>query len=549
MRKTARKLAALVLAVLLIAGGVSFCYAAEERVPVILIPGFGQSETRVYDENGEFMGEINSFNLPNLDAKELVFDLVLPLLKSIVARKDVSLSVAAKEEVEKVFMPYLKNDDGSYKYRTVVREYNLPFAQLPAEDRAELNHHIKMDGFPEFDNVRYYFSYDSFGSIRAVAERLHNYLHNVVLAQTGASKVNFVPVSQGGTIFQEFLELYPEDYQYINKVIAMIPAYDGSIIVGDVLTDNVTVYDLNYAHETVLPSLLGETDAAYAVSLALRFGLDDETTVKVLKAALGAAIDALVTRSSMMWALCPDDEFAVSLDKYLSDPALSVVRAECEQYARARANFPAHLHQLMDSGVIVHNVVSYEEDLLFSTLFCSAGENSDELLAPSSPSLGAVSARLGETLGDDYVSPHTYCSDPTHNHISPDGKIDASTGFLPENTWYFKGVGHTTMNSRNDVKMFAVSLILDDSITDVYSSEKFSQFTDPKQMIASSEQYGGYIYYYDADGNYMYAEAAPDAESGESGSSSPVTFLGVLHTIVNFIFRLLDMLGIHIKQL
>ena len=544
MKHFFRKTLSIVLCVLLIASVSAFAFAEDEKTPIILIPGFGQSDTNVYDENGEFMGEINAFVLPNLDAKELVFDLVLPLIKSIAARKDVSLSKAAKEEVAKIFQPFLKNDDGSYVYNTVVREFNLPYSQLPYEDRTEVNHHIRMDGFSTFDDVRYYFTYDSFGSIRSNAERLHNYLHDVVLAQTGADNAIFVPVSQGGTVFQEFVELYPEDYQYIKKVVAMIPAYDGSLIVGDVLTDNVTVYDLNYVHETVLPSLLGETDAAYAISLALRFGLSDETTVKVLKEALAAVIDILVTRSSMMWALCPDDEYAVSLDRLLSDPALSAVREECEEYAEARANFPANLQAMIDSGVIVHNVVSYESDMLYSSLFKSRGENTDELLAPSSAGLGATAARLGETLGDDYVSPHTYCSDPTHNHISPDNKIDASTGFLPENTWYFKGAGHTMMNSRNDIKSFAVQLILDDSITDIYSAPGHSQFTDPVEEIASSETYDGYIYYYDADGNYMYSEAVPDDEGG-----TPVSFLGIIHLIVNAIFRILEGLGIHIKQL
>ena len=547
MKTLLKKSLSVLLCVVMIASVTVFAFAEEEKTPIILIPGFGQSDTNVYDEDGEFLGEINAFVLPNLDVKELVFDLVLPLIESIASRRDISLSKAAKEEVAKVFKPFLKNDDGSYVYNTVVREFNLPYSQLPSEDRLEVNHHIRMDGFSTFDDVRYYFTYDSFGSIRANAERLHNYLHDVVLAQTGADKAIFVPVSQGGTVFQEFLELYPEDYQHIKKVVSMIPAYDGSVIVGDVLTDNVTVYDLNYVHETVLPSLLGETDAAYAVSLALRFGLSDETTIKVLKAALAAVIDILVTRSSMMWALCPDDEYAVSLDRLLSDPALSAVREECEEFARARANFPSHLQALRDSGVLCHNVVSYESDMLFSSLFKSKGENTDELLAPSSAGLGATAARLGETLGDDYVSPHTYCSDPTHNHISPDGKIDASTGFLPENTWYFKGVGHTTMNSRNDVKTFAVSLILDDSITDIHTSPKLSQFTDPAELIASSEEYGGYTYYYDADGNYMYAEETKADEGGDT--SSPITVLGIFHTIVNFIFRILEMLGIHIKQL
>ena len=67
MKHFFKKTLSVVLCVLLIASVSAFAFASEEKTPIILIPGFGHSDTNVYDENGEFMGEINAFVLPNLD--------------------------------------------------------------------------------------------------------------------------------------------------------------------------------------------------------------------------------------------------------------------------------------------------------------------------------------------------------------------------------------------------------------------------------------------------------------------------------------------------
>ena len=553
MKKTTRTILSLVLAVLLALSCVSVSFSASsDRTPVILIPGFGQSETNVYDDDGSYLGEINSFNIETLDVKEIIFDIILPAFKSIISRKDVDLSTAAAEEMQKIFKPYIKNNDGSYRYETIVREFNTSYSQATADEKQALNIHVDMGDLAAFNDLRYYFTYDTFGSIKTAADRLHTFLHDVVLAQSGASKVTFVPISQGGTVFQEFIELYPEDYQYIKKIIGFVPAYDGSVLMTDIVNDNVTVYDIDYVHETVLPALLGETDAAYAASLALRFGLTGDMLVKVIKAALPAALDCLLVKSTSMWALCPTESFEFAMDKFVSDPALSAVREECMGYLQARNNYRGHLQELMDSGVVVHNIVAYDGDMMFGFLFGSYNEKDcDELLSPASSSLGATVAPKGKTLGDDYVSAHTYCSDPTHNHISPDGKIDASTGFLPENTWYFRSVRHSQLNWHKDIKDFTVQLALDDSITDIYSTDIFSQFTTPSDYVDSVTVSGNYAYYYDADGNLLYYSTLEDyekehPEESQSGDASP-SFIAILYKIVNFIFKVLSTLGIKIK--
>ncbi|MGN0468886.1 MAG: hypothetical protein ACI4GY_09205 [Acutalibacteraceae bacterium] len=528
------------LCIVLSCAAVSFAAGEADKTPVILIPGFGQSETKVYDDDGTYLGQINTFDLPGLDAKSILSALASPALKTVVSRKDKGLSKAVSDYMYELFKPFALNDDGTPVYNKVVTNFDKPYSLLPEEQQNTVYHHVSINGLSDYDDVRYYYAYDSFGSIKEAADGLHDYIHNVVLAQTGADKVCLVPISQGGTVLIEYLDLYPEDYKYIKKIINMIPAFDGSEIVGDVLLDHVTVYDIDALHDEVIPSLIEDKDTAYQISIAVQLALSESAQKDVLKAAIAAARDILVKNSSMMWALCPADDYKLASEQLISDEAHKAVKAETDRYDEARSNFKNNLTTLMDNGVIVHTIASYGVGYFLSSLFECSQHNADDLLNPSSPSLGATAADMGKTLPDDYVSPHTYCNNPSHNHISPDRVIDASTGFLPENTWYYKGISHMAMNSREDVKNFAARLIVDDSITDIYSCDGYTQFTDPLDNVGYTVEENSRTYYYDKDGNFMYSEVTKD--SSDESQKDSVTFWSVLHSIFSYlrgVFRML----------
>lgn len=540
MKKAFKALLCVVLSLVLVFSLAAFSFAAHEsaKTPVILIPGFGQSETIVYDENGEYLGDISVFDLPGLNAKKIVTSLAGPLISSAITRNDAGISERAQKFMEELFKPFALNDDGTPVYNKVVRRFDLPYSQLSAEEQYEIYSHVSLDSLQSYDDVRYYYTYDSFGSIKEAADGLHEYLHNIVLAQTGAQKINLVPISQGGTVLIQYLASYPEDYKYIKKIVNMIPAFDGSQIVGDVMLDNVRIYDIETLHREILPALL-DGDSAYQISLALRLALSSKTQEKVLRAALQTAREMLVQKSSMMWALCPAESYEKAKDIWLSDEKYSAVRAETDAYDAARKAFPENISKLMESGVYFHIISSYDMGYFMAPLFGCYENDADNLLSPASSALGTTSAQFEKTLGEAYVSPRTYCSDPSHNHISPDNKLDASTGYLPENTWYFKSVSHMGMNGREDVKAFAGELIMDDAIKDIYSFPGHSQFTDPRDAIAETSYYldGTYAYYYDKDGNYLFGEKV------EKNESESFSFWKLLYTAVNSLFAVFSKLG------
>ncbi|MCM1544060.1 MAG: hypothetical protein NC110_02070 [Ruminococcus sp.] len=540
MKKSIKKAFSLMLVFAMILSCSSVAFGAKsEKIPVVLIPGFGQSDTRVYDEQGNSLGDISEFSLTSMQTNEILKSLASPeKLKKLVSLHP-NIAEYVYEFMCDLFAAFRHNPDGTPVHKTEVTRFNNPYSKLTAEEKAEVDKHISLDGLSDYDDIRYYFTYDTFGSVKEAADDLHKYITEVVLAQTGAKKVNIVPVSQGGALFVEYLDLYKEDYQYINKVIGIVPAYDGATIVGDILTDQVKIYDIDYFHSVALPALFktltGSETNGYLISMALRCVLSADTQKKVFEKALQAAVECLAQNNSMMWALCPAAFYQQASERLLSDEAHKSFKAETDRYDLARKNFTDNLSELIDGGTVVHNLASYDVGCYMSALFDHGATNADDLLAPSSPGLGTVCADTGKTLGSDYVSPHTYCSDKTHNHISPDNVLDASTGFLPENTWYFKGISHMGLNGREDVKNFAAQLILNDDIVDVYTYPGYSQFVQFEEYEKVVDEEKGIIKYYNANGEFMYQTNIPK----DSGNSAGDVFVKILYKAFNVTYKVI----------
>ena len=109
----------------------------------------------------------------------------------------------------------------------------------------------------------------------------------------------------------------------------------------------------------------------------------------------------------------------------------------------------------------------------FHLMADSTQVNGDGVIHVASTTLGATSVLPGEKLPENYKQ----AIESEYSYISPDREIDASTGVLPDNTWYFYDMNHEDTANNAPVINLALALIYSDEVDNVHSNpEKFPQF-------------------------------------------------------------------------
>ncbi len=465
----------------------------DTETPVILVHGMSQNDTYMLDENGNRIPDDNGYvtGWPlEIDVMALVKEALPELLLSIVTRRDCGLTDAMRQGAYNALYVLHKDNEGKYLTDVEVPCYECPMSELDPAVKEAYYGFLPVQELGEIigEDKLYYFGYDSFGDVIGETDKLHNYIHNVVLPQTKAEKVKICYISLGGTIAVNHFETYPEDLNIIDKVVFIAPAIDGSNIIGDLLTNNLSVfYDDNVLYEELLVSLMGDSPLAYFLNMVLRILPDD-----VLKSALGGLAEGVadvgVRRTTILWALCPTAYYKEAKAKWLSDPEYSVILEKVEHFMKARENFEKNLRTLQSNGCEVMNVCCYDYPLV---ALCKDYKttNADKIIHAASPAMGATFANLGETLGEGYKAVGTYCSNPEHNHLSPDGVVDATTGLLPCTTWYFKGQAHEQLPNNDVVLKLAIRAMTDNNMHDVYSNPvEYPQFNEHR-LINTAKLY------------------------------------------------------------
>lgn len=456
----------------------------DRETPVVIIHGMSQNDTYMLDENGKRMTDENGAYITGwplkLDIMGLVKEALIPLLLSAFLKRDMGLTDAMKRGAYEG-LPYIHKDaQGNYEQTVDVPCYEYPMSEMTEELKQYYFNMLPLQGLCDIvgEESVYYFGYDSFGSVKGETEKLHHYIHNVVLPQTGAEKVRLCHISLGGTIGVNYLDTYPEDYDIIKRLEFVVPAIDGSDIIGDILTGNLSVlYNDDVLYEELLVTLLGDTYLAYLINVVLRVIPDD-----VLKASLASlaegVVEAGVRSTTLIWALCPTDYYEEARAKWLEDEAYADIALEVDNYMKARENFPANIAAVQAAGIPVFDIVCHGGGM-FPLCKDYNVTNGDGIVHSESASMGATFANVGETLGDGYKAAGTYCSDPTHNHISPDNRVDATTGLLPCTTWYISHQDHEKL-PMNDVALeMAFDIMTDDNMVDVYSRpDVYPQFNE-----------------------------------------------------------------------
>ena len=476
-----------------IVSDLSYVADYDRDTPVIIVHGMSQNNTYLLNEDGTRMKDdkgdyITGWPL-EIDIMGLLKNALVPLIASVISRSDAGLTEAMRKGAYDGLYAIHKDAEGNYLTPVEVPCYECPMSELPEELKAEYYEFLRLQGLAEIvgeDNI-YYFGYDSFGDVIGETEKLHHFIHDVVLPQTGAEQVRLCNISLGGTIGVNYLETYPEDYFLIKRMLFVIPAIDGSDIIGDLLTNNVSVlYDKEMLYSKFLPSLLGETPLAYLLNIVLRILPTD-----VMQSALGGLVEGVVEAgvrsTTIIWALCPTDYYEEARAKWLADDEYALIREKVDYYMNARANFGENLYRLKENGTEVFDIVCYGGGM-FPLCKDWNVTNGDGIVHANSASMGATFANVGETLPDDYVAAGTYCNNPAHDHISPDRTVDPTTGLLPCTTWYIKNQDHEKLPNNDVALQMAFEIMTDDNIEDVYSRpDVYPQYNEGRLVHMARE--------------------------------------------------------------
>lgn len=504
MNKTFKKYAALFLSVIVLFSVSPFAFAGNvkttcggsgncDTAPSIVIPGLFQSETYALDEDGNPLLDSDG-NVRTgpffMDTDEVIIDAIktalLPLAETLITQKDGEnkFGNALGDVLGKALMDQVRSDEnGKPVHNCGAVKYETSMAELSQHDREWAYGAIPVQGYAAQagEDHLYFFSYNSFGNIIDIADELYDLIQQVK-AETGHDKVNIVPISQGGAVFNALLEFHKEVINDLNRIIYIVPAIDGSDVIGDIYA-----YGLNDSDDALygymIPSLLKDQEwLGYLANILLRL-FPKETLNSILDIAVDKLISDYLINTTAIWALIPQDSYLIAREKYLLGQEHDEIRRQTDLFYQAQVNAHQNILDARNAGVTVFDICGYNKTL-YSIAKSWDKENADGIIQLDSTSLGSTSAPVDGKLPDGYVQQNTHiadgtCSDPSHNHIDPYFMVDASTGLLPDNTFYFYGQNHETTGRCDTIINLAVRLLIDETFTSVYSyPEEYSQFNN-----------------------------------------------------------------------
>ncbi len=392
------------------------------------------------------------------------------------------------------------DENGDFINDIRATKYDVSLGELPQEDQEKILDHFPLQYYMEHAGAEklYIFSYASLGNMIDTTNELYEYIQ-YVKERTGYDKVNLVPVSQGGSIANALLEMYAEKdiplSTDIDRIVYVVPALDGSTLVGEVyefglLDDDYEVYC------EMLPALLGEDNVlSYLINVILRI-MPNADFNNILDQAADTLIRDYTRYSTLMWGLCPTENYPGSREKYLTDDSTKIIVEEADWFYKAQLNSDDNILAAIDSGVDVFNIVDYNVPL-FHIVDSWDDINADGIIQLDSTSMGAFSLGIDEKLPEDYVPTHSNCTDPEHHdHTDPYGLIDPCTALLPETTFYFYGQAHEKTASNDVIMKLACTLMFDSSFESVHTyPDRFPQFNNfrlTKKLMADVDEMRAY---------------------------------------------------------
>lgn len=437
--------------------------------PVILIPGYSGTELDLVKEDGS-TERVWHFGMEEVTSR--ILKRIVDLGKGLIATaggNGQQLGATVGEEVVDLLGVLRCNDDGSSVNNIQIANpiaANCNMAYLTENGLDEFKGEPEL--FAEVSSLIgeekcYFFTEDWRMSVLDCAARLDSFIQ-AVKKDSGKDKVNLVAVSHGGQVTATYLSLYGYKKDVKNAVMT-VPAAGGAALAYDIVSRNVKLdtYTLVYFLEH---GFVSENDYKWLMT-ALNTGFLNDVIEGILPYVM-----EVIGNFGSIWDFIPEEYYDALKTKYL-DPEKNagIIEKSDVVHHDIMRNYDKTLKDCIEKYGMNVSIIAGTGNPSVTGL----SENSDAIIT-ANDSTGAVCAPYGKRFSDGYSGLKTTCTDASHNHISPSMEVDGTTAYLPENTWYVDQLFHGMTFLDDYTRELAVTLLLTDSLTDVYSSPEYPQF-------------------------------------------------------------------------
>ena len=329
------------------------------------------------------------------------------------------------------------------------------------------------------ENV-YNFCYDWPEDPITIAAELSEFIETV----SPNCKVNVVGMSMGANIVLAYMAT--QECAKLNNVVFAAPAWQGTSMFGNVVTNNVEI-DIfaveNYLVQMANVSAVTNITAFIISYIASQKGLSHEYFGDI-NAVLQNINPRLYTDTFIpyfagmpgLWALVPQEDYEAGKKFIFEDHEIEIDSAyekKLDDYHKIQGNAKQVVENAKKQGVKFSIVCGYNCQMIpISDEYVS----SDTIIDTELMSGGANCAKYLQAH-DDWDTIYTQKIKDGHNHVSWDSKVDASTAMFPENTWFIKNLQHNGFNTENgslDVVMWLLSQTKQPTVTT--DKENYPQF-------------------------------------------------------------------------
>ena len=434
--------------------------------PVVIVPGYSSSNLYYGDslETGETVWGLN-------------FDCVIERVLARIAELGIGLGTFAFDDAEYItdvlaseMNPLLEklrcNPDGTSAYE-LHQDYTDALHKNNAyliENRTDTMYRQEVEISEEIaqyighENI-YNFSSDFRMGAESCANELDAFIQSVK-EHSGKDKVNLFSLSHGGQVTATYLALFGYKGDVDNAVLT-VPAIGGAGIAYDALMACVE-FDEECLLRFVENGTMTEENYNWFVK-AQPLGFVD-----TLLNTLFPKIFPTIGYWGSLWDFITVDKYEHAKETLLdSEESAGLIEISDRYHYEILPSIPEKLAECIDNGMNI-SIIAGTGNVVVTGM----QENSDGIITTAAAT-GATCAPFGQRFADGYeqINP---CNGK--DKVSPAMDVDASTAYLPDNTWFVDGLFHGMTYKDNYTRTLMFNLLLTDNITDVYSDPAYPQF-------------------------------------------------------------------------